>query len=188
MSTVKVLPPLDKGGAKMVADVAHELCEPNIKLLTRVYRRFGHDAFMALVSDVQRVQANGGMPRADGSGQRTPGGILLALAKQRLDRRGWFWVFGANRTHTPGSTSPMPTSPPSLPPAPDPLPSVPPLGPAPPVPTAAVRTKTAVTPAPRVTKPRKTRQPRPVPARRQPVVTDRLATLLESKGWTVKKG
>jgi PHAX RNA-binding domain len=181
MSTVKVPAPLDKGGTKMVAYVANELGEPNLKLLTRVYRWLGHTPFMSLVRDAQRIQADGGMPRADGLGQRTPGGILFALAKQRLDRRGWYWVFGANRTHTPASTATMPAAPPPLPPAPAPLPSVPPLAPEPPV-------AAAVTPAPRATKPRKTRQPRPVPVRSQPIVTNRLANLLASKGWTVQKG
>jgi hypothetical protein len=48
----------------------------------------GIEQAQALKAEVDVIEAAGGMPTADGSRRRTPGGIYLLLLKQRMNEAG----------------------------------------------------------------------------------------------------
>ena len=56
--------------------------------ITRAVNLLGTQRPLALLQDVEQVEAQGGMLVADGSRRRTPGGVYLFLLKQHLNEAG----------------------------------------------------------------------------------------------------
>ncbi len=80
-----------KAFRQAVDDLAAYLGETEPKPKATIERSvayLGVEAALALRQEVEQIEAGGGMPTADGSRRRTPGGIYLLLLKQRLNEAG----------------------------------------------------------------------------------------------------
>jgi hypothetical protein len=81
--------------------MAQALQEPNVALLSRVVKVLGPERANVILAQTLEMQANGGMPRLDGQGMRTPGGMYLYLVKEQSSRRERYRIFGSGPTGTP---------------------------------------------------------------------------------------
>jgi hypothetical protein len=73
-----------------------------------VVQHLGVDAALALLQETLQVEAQGGLLVSSGRRRRTPGGVFLYLAKQRLpgrDRRAVFWPGPKRKKKKPAGTS-----------------------------------------------------------------------------------
>lgn len=72
---------------KVVHQIAQKLGETEknpIRQIGIIVRHFGAEAALALVAEVQAIEAQGGMMITNGQRRRTPGGVFFYLAKERM--------------------------------------------------------------------------------------------------------
>ena len=84
------LTPAAREETKAVARaLADELGETNMDArdsIKRIVRAFGIAFARSHVARAMEIEAVGGMPRPDGRGRRTPGGVFFFLVKQTVNR------------------------------------------------------------------------------------------------------
>jgi hypothetical protein len=99
--------------------IAHALGERKPRpwgQLRSIVEFIGEEAALALLKEVQQVEANGGMMLPDGSRRRTPGGVYFYLAYKKLtpDQQRIVYAFPKNKK---GKENEDGTEQPSVPPA-----------------------------------------------------------------------
>lgn len=77
-------PITDLPPSQLAREIAVRLQEPNRGLIYAMVQNLGAEAAASLFEEVLRLEAEGGMPTADGARRRTPGGLFIFLAKERL--------------------------------------------------------------------------------------------------------
>jgi hypothetical protein len=80
--------------------------QPRAKL-RNIVAAFGDEAALALLAEVQQIEADGGMMLPDGSRRRTPGGVYFHLAYHRLAPEQRQAIYGYKR-HKDGNGTPPP--------------------------------------------------------------------------------
>jgi len=80
--------------------------QPRAKL-RNIIAAFGDEAALALLAEVQQIEADGGMMLPDGSRRRTPGGVYFHLAYHRLAPEQRQAIYGYKR-HKDGNAPPPP--------------------------------------------------------------------------------
>jgi hypothetical protein len=78
--------------------------------IARIVRRLGPEAALGFLRETQEIEAQGGMPLADGSRRRTPGGVFFHIVKARIsfeDRGAIFFPKSQRRrTRPPAGAEP----------------------------------------------------------------------------------
>jgi hypothetical protein len=90
--------------------IAKALQEPAKDLIWRVHKILGAERANAILAQTLEIHANGGMPRLDGQGMRTLGGIYLSLVKDQASRNERFRIFGSAPA-APGTAQAPPPQP-----------------------------------------------------------------------------
>lgn len=81
---------------QFIAEIAAALGETEpapLAQLGRLIKVLGPDASRALLTEVEQIEASGGMMLGDKSRRRTPGGVYFHLARKRLPTRDRRYVF-----------------------------------------------------------------------------------------------
>lgn len=68
-----------------ISKILGESNEPVIMTINRIVKRIGADCALQILSETQRIQANGGLLVKDGSRRRTSGGVFFFLVKKFLN-------------------------------------------------------------------------------------------------------
>jgi hypothetical protein len=89
-----------------ISAVAEALREPATHLITKTFKVIGTERANAILAQTLEIHANGGMPRLDGQGMRTLGGIYLYLVKEQCSRQERYRIFGSGPTGTPQAPVP----------------------------------------------------------------------------------
>jgi hypothetical protein len=77
------------------AALAKALQESNRDLIWRVVKVIGAERARTLLGQTLEIHAHGGMPRLDGQGQRTLGGIYFYLVKEQVTAKERYRIFGS---------------------------------------------------------------------------------------------
>jgi hypothetical protein len=92
-----------------IAARAKAWSEPNLALMVRVWKVLGTTRAMELVVETEQVAANGGMLVADGSRQRSTGGIFFQLCRQQCRTRERYRTFAGQPPLKARPEPPLPT-------------------------------------------------------------------------------
>ena len=79
--------------AEFIADSLAETEELPRSQIAKVTKVLGREETLALLREVERIEAAGGLLVPDGSRRRTPGGVFFHLARQKLPRPVRFRIF-----------------------------------------------------------------------------------------------
>jgi len=83
-----------------IAGALGEKGKEPLNCIERLVKLMGEEQALVLLEETLRVEAEGGMTIDDGSQRRTPGGIFFKLAKNRLNSRERWLVFGSIQQKT----------------------------------------------------------------------------------------
>mmetsp|Transcript_6258 Transcript_6258/g.7186 ORF Transcript_6258/g.7186 Transcript_6258/m.7186 type:complete len:268 (+) Transcript_6258:53-856(+) len=80
-----------------VTEACKELNEENVDLVRRIFECLGADKFVKILKDTKEIQAGKGLKTADGSRNRTAGGVFLFFASEVIGRNEFNRICSANR-------------------------------------------------------------------------------------------
>ena len=92
-----------------IAKALGEADEGPIAQIKAVMDNLGEQACVTLLAETEKIEKAGGLMRCDGSGRRSPGGVLFFLARQRLPRDVRAAIFNDKKPRdprAPGSAPP----------------------------------------------------------------------------------
>ena len=93
--------PIEHTPPRTAPEYAALLGERQVALLQAVLTTLGAERCEAILATVLALEADGGMPRLDGQGRRTPGGAFLALARERGTGKERYRLFGLGQPPAP---------------------------------------------------------------------------------------
>jgi len=74
---------------ELTQQIANQLQEPNIELISRVVQHIGPDAALAFLQQTLTIEAQGGMLTSNKKRRRTPGGVFFYLVKGGVSKKEW---------------------------------------------------------------------------------------------------
>jgi hypothetical protein len=83
-----------------IADTLGEKDKEPFTAIERLVNLIGEEKALALLEETLQLEAGGGMTTDDGSQRRTPGGVFFKLAKNRLNSRERWLIFGSAQQKT----------------------------------------------------------------------------------------